>query len=207
MDREYWNEFYKKGLANKEPTLFAQYVSENYLEDGKTILELGCGNGRDSLYFGKKDLNVIAIDGADQVIESLQLENCNSKVKFFRDDFVTTDIYKTKKVNYVYSRFTLHAITEEQEDILLKNVYQGIEEGGMFFIEVRSVRDDLFGKGKKVDRNAYFYNEHYRRFIVMDELEEKLKENGFTIIFSKESRGFAPYKDQNPYVIRVVAKK
>lgn len=207
MDREYWNEFYKRGLAKKEPTLFAQYVSDNYLEDGRTILELGCGNGRDSVYFGKRELDVIAIDGADQVIESLQRENRNSKIQFLRDDFVTTQVYKTKPIDYVYSRFSLHAITEEQEDILLKNVHQGIEKDGLFFIEVRSVRDDLFGKGEKVGRNAYFYNEHYRRFLVREELEEKLEAMGFKIIFSEESINFAPYKDQNPYIIRVIAKK
>ena len=207
MDREYWNEFYKKGLAKKEPTLFAQYVSEKYLEKGKTVLELGCGNGRDSLYFAQKDLDVIAIDGADQVIEKLKVENCNNKVKFIQDDFVTTNIYKKEKIDYVYSRFTLHAITEEQENILLKNVYNGLEAGGDFFIEVRSVKDDLYGKGENVGRNAYFYNNHYRRFLIINELEEKLQKTGFTILYSEESKNFAPYKDQNPYVIRMIAKK
>ena len=52
-DTEYWNKYYEKNSAPVEPSLFAKYVAEE-LQPGKTLLELGCGNGRDSLFFSIK---------------------------------------------------------------------------------------------------------------------------------------------------------
>ena len=47
------------------------------VQKGKSILELGCGNGRDSFYFAKNGLNVTAIDASNAVIEKLQNRNIN----------------------------------------------------------------------------------------------------------------------------------
>lgn len=58
-----------------------------------------------------------------------------------------------------------------------------------------------------MERNAYFYDNHYRRFIVMEELVQSLQEQGFQIEYAKEQSGFAPYGNDDPPVIRIVAKK
>ena len=47
---------------------------------------------------------------------------------------------------------------------------RALKPGGKFFIEVRSVHDPLYGKGEALERNAFFYDNHYRRFLVLDEL-------------------------------------
>lgn len=90
---------------------------------------------------------------------------------------------------------------------MIRNVYNALKKQGRFFVEVRSINDELYGKGEKVGRNAYKYNGHYRRFIVKEELENKLKENGFILEYSEEARNFAPYKDTNPLIIRMIAYK
>lgn len=77
----------------------------------------------------------------------------------------------------------------------------------MFYIETRSVNDELYGLGKYAGRNAFKYNNHFRRFIVMDELKNKLIKTGFSIVYSEEKRGFAPFGNSNPPIIRIVARK
>ena len=68
-DNDYWNNFYKtNGVVNK-PSLFAQYVEENHFEPGKTLLELGCGNGRDAIFFAEKGKRVSALDLSAQTIQ------------------------------------------------------------------------------------------------------------------------------------------
>ena len=76
---------------------------------------------------------------------------------------------------------------------MLNNVFQGLRPNGKLFIEVRGVNDPLFGKGKQVERNAYFYDNHYRRFIVLDELVESLEQRGFRVEYAQDRTGFAPY--------------
>lgn len=50
-DREYWNQFYLMSAGKlTEPSNFA-YFALNYLKPEKSLMELGCGNGRDSVFF------------------------------------------------------------------------------------------------------------------------------------------------------------
>ena len=57
-----------------------------------------------------------------------------------------------------------------------------------------------------VEENAWF-TDHYRRFINLEELINELEEIGFKILFQIESKGLAPYKDEDPVIIRAVCKK
>lgn len=57
-------------------------------------------------------------------------------------------------------------------------MHRAIKPGGKFFIEVRGVHDPLYGRGQPQEKNAFFYNNHYRRFIVMEELTASRRRRG-----------------------------
>ena len=48
---------------------------------------------------------------------------------------------------------------------------------------------------------------HYRRFIIADELTQKLRDAGFEITEFTERAGLAKLGDDDPVVIRLVATK
>ncbi|WP_071119214.1 class I SAM-dependent methyltransferase [Romboutsia timonensis] len=206
MDYKYWNEYYKKNIAPNEPSKFAKDILK-YLDSGKKLIELGCGNGRDAMFLANNNISVVAIDQSESSINNLKQSVSNNNIEFVVDDFIKTKLLKRESFDYIYSRFTLHSISEEQEEKLLKRVYEGLKKDGLFLVEARSIKDDIFGLGEKIARNTYVYNNHSRRFIVLDELVKKLTSYGFKIEFVNESNNYAAYKDQNPIVIRVIAKK
>lgn len=204
-DVDYWNDFYKNKFFVSEPTAFAQTILP-YLEPGKKLIDIGCGNGRDSLFFYQNGLNVLGIDASDVAISQLQREAKAGKLSFLCGDFTCLP-NETEVYDYCYSRFTLHAISQEQSDRLLTHAVQILKSGGMIWIEARSVNDDLYGRGVPLGENEFFYDDHYRRFIDKDALKRDLENFGFSVVYIEESREFAPFQNERPAIIRAVGIK
>lgn len=206
-DTAYWNNYYQTApVSIQKPSLFAESIQEQ-LEVGKSIIDLGCGNGRDALFFYEKGLNVTGIDASSMSIDQLKKQYQDERLTFICDDFVQASVLFQRQYDYCYSRFTLHAINETQERELLENICSAMVNGGKLFIEARSIHDDIYGKGKEVGRNAYIYDGHYRRFLIKEELENSLKKMGFQLEYSKEDKGFSPFGDSDPTLIRIIAIK
>ena len=212
-DESYWNEYYRNQFAQtrveggtEPPSLFACAMLENYMEKGNLLIELGCGNGRDSLYFAENGMNVTGIDASEVAIRELQQRNTNHCI-FICDDFVNAEAIYQIQYDYCYSRFTLHAINAEQEAQILDKAYKMLKSAGYLFIEARSIRDEKFGKGQEVEKNAYIHDGHYRRFIDPMELKSKLENIGFGIVEMAESDKFAPSNSEKTVCVRVIAQK
>ena len=167
------------------------------------MLDLGCGNGRDSIYFWNKGMVVYAVDQAVEAIKHLE----NIPIETTTCDFLA--FFQESKVIFdaVYSRFSLHSVDEAEEKLILQAIFACLAAGGKLFAEVRSVHDPLYGLGRAAGRNAYIYDGHYRRFVILDELVSTLEQTGFTVEFADERTGWAVYQNEDPSVIRIIAKK
>ena len=117
-----------------------------------------------------------------------------------------TDNLISEPLDAVYSRFSLHAVDEEGAGRAIRWAYKNLSHGGLFLLEVRSVKDDLYGQGEEVGKDAFVCG-HYRRFIRNEELVAELKSNGFEIEENIESKGLAIHGNTNPVIIRIVARK
>lgn len=65
----YWNSFYSKKVPPKFSSNFGEFVELRYKKKINSIIDLGCGNGRDTLFFLKKKINCIGIDKSEIVIK------------------------------------------------------------------------------------------------------------------------------------------
>lgn len=207
MDKKYWKSYYEKQNAPLKASLFAQFVLGNYVKEGSSLIELGCGNGRDSFLFSDHNIDVMAVDQCENEISLLIEKNKFSNLKFICGDF--TKLNGLGFFGNVYSRFTLHSITEQEEDDVIKWAYEHINSGGHFLIEARGKKNELYKLGDPVEGqpDAYIYEGHYRRFIDIDKLCDKLIGAGFSISMKEEKSGFAPFGDTDYVFMRVVAKK
>ena len=96
---------------------------EQMKDAAKKLIELGCGNGRDAIFLSNNNINVVAIDQSESSINNLKCNASNNNINFVADDFIETKLLEKELFDYVYSRFTLHSISEEQED-KLKEAYE-----------------------------------------------------------------------------------
>lgn len=200
MDLNYWEDYYRKHPDAFEPSDFAQFVAK-YVTRLDHIIDLGCGNARDTLFFSQLPLMATGIDQCTEEIERLKIKYTTGAIKFQNGNFdeIKDDFY----VDHAYSRFTLHSITEESEDSVISWASKCVNK--YFFIETRSDKDKLNG----------VTTDHYRRFINMNELLVKLIRVGFAIEYAELSRNFSKYSakynvdynEDDPMLIRVVARK
>lgn len=197
---QYWDNYYNKknlALPNSDFSKFAL----TYIKPKSSLIDIGCGDGRDSLMFAKNNIETLGIDYS-QVSISKNKKYETDILKFKRLNLM--DIEKlTKNFEYAYCRFILHAINYEiQEQIFLwmsKNISDKI------FIETR-IADS------KIDPQKY---NHYRRDFNQEEVVESLEKHSFKIIYSQVSRNFSKYKkfysvedlNHDPLLLRVVIQK
>jgi SAM-dependent methyltransferase len=209
MNKELWEEFYAKHGAPSEPSSFAQYCLP-MLEKGSVLFELGCGNGRDAIYFLRNQIRVWACDSADFPIRELNekwSEHIKIPHRFFCADFTNLPVAEfARKIDCVYSRFTLHAINANAANRALKWASEVVKPDGLLMIEARSIKDPLYGRGRMVERDAFIFH-HYRRFIRLNELVQQLEEMGFCIDEALESDNLAILGNDNPVLLRVRARK
>ncbi len=206
-DRNYWNQFYAEMEGKLDyQSSFANFALK-YLEKNKHLLDLGCGNGRDSIFFHSQGIRITAVDASDYALNRLiRKYSGQPDISFICSDFVESKEVYANKYDYAYSRFTLHAINEEQETVLLRNVSKSLNPNGLLLIEARTINDDLYGLGKKVNKNAYVYNDHYRRFLDPKEFEAKLYSMGFELLYQIEDRGFSKTASSDPVLMRSISR-
>jgi hypothetical protein len=123
INKKYWNKFYEN-FKEEKPSSFARFCLP-YIKG--EMVELGCGNCRDLLFFSNKKIKCIGIDNI---------------LNIGAEDYIKNN----KSPKYVYTRFFWHAIDRRLQLKILKWVK------GWLFIEARTDEDkpkDLFGKHKR----------------------------------------------------------
>lgn len=208
MDKQYWQEYYKKREAPVEPSPFARFVLSQYVAPGDRLVELGCGNGRDARFFGEYGVRVIAYDQASSEIDELSAGNELEDVRYKSGDFTQLDD-DGEGFDVVYSRFTLHSIKAVEQARTLGWAARNLQDGGFLCMEVRGQMNDLYGKGSQVEGepDAFIYNDHYRRFLDRYELDEQVAATGLSIILSREETGYAPFGGEDNFFIRHISTK
>lgn len=71
INKNYWNNFYKKKHISK-PTLFAKFCVSKLRNYNTIIYDIGCENGRDTIFFNKKKINSIGIGKSYSAIKKIK---------------------------------------------------------------------------------------------------------------------------------------
>jgi 2-polyprenyl-3-methyl-5-hydroxy-6-metoxy-1,4-benzoquinol methylase len=202
---KYWDRFYKNALIKKESN-FANFVYKKMKNKKGTLLDIGCGNGRDSFFFHKKGFKVTGIDISKKAIQ----KNSQNKIKNIY--FKKFDIGKNKirnKYDMIYCRFILHAIDEALENKLITLIKLSKKSGTLVFFEFRNNKDKIFKKFKKKLHNTVYEYEkgHFRRIISSKIFRKKfIDKTKCKIIYEKSGINLSIFKNDNPNLSRMIFK-
>lgn len=217
MNEEYWENYYASRHINiEEPSSFVVFVFENYLKDNSNnfLIDVGCGNGRDSFFFLEKSLPLLAIDACEVAIRTNKKnavemnikEDCFSvlSVKDISTLMPFIERKKNKKI-CIYSRFFLHAINEFEYGKFMEFL-TFLKKGSMIAFEFRTNKDELFSKSKNKIGNIS-KTDHYRRFLDFQEVLRSIEKQGYSIKYTIESKDISVVGNDNPVLGRVIGEK
>lgn len=209
VDRKsYWASFYSAksgGRSLMPPSQFAAFVAQE-IEPESAVFDIGCGNGRDSLFFAEMGFKVVSLDGSRDAISfaSEQAEGRGlQNIKFIVGDIKGEELREAleqlagRKV-CIYARFFLHAINDVEQAIFLKALSETLMPGSLVAFEYRTLEDQFLQKEAAP---------HYRRYQSAEDLNSELQELGFKKVYAIEGQGFAKYKADDAIVARCIFEK
>lgn len=176
---DYWNQLYSKddffGTGPTKLAIFAQSLIHE--KQNHSILELGCGQGRDSLFFSQIGHNVEAIDVSSNAIEFvnktknlLGINNLNASVSDISQPFK----FDPDSFDLVYSNLALQFFDMDQMKLIFQNISNVLKPKSKFLFSTKKEGDKYHNFGKKINDNIFENEGIIRYFFSSDQLKQLL---------------------------------
>ncbi|MBW3003403.1 class I SAM-dependent methyltransferase [Candidatus Woesearchaeota archaeon] len=159
MKEEGWEIVYKKH-GDLYPDIiprikkYAQIFREHKY---KKILDLGCGTGRNTLFFAQEGFLVYALDASKTGIsitkkkaEKLGLRNINYKVADMKHTSYPDNYFDAVICVFVLS----HGLLKDNQEAV-DEIYRILKPKGMLVTEFMSIKDASYGRGKEIEANTF----------------------------------------------------
>jgi SAM-dependent methyltransferase len=162
FNSKYYHILYKSRNKNEASDFIKNIISNLPLKSNKSVLDLGCGNGRHSISLGNYFKLVHGID-----ISSLNIllanENKKENLKFFISDMRNFDT--NTKYEYIFNLFTSFGYFKKNEDNIkvLKSCYNHLNKNGLLFIDFlnsEKIKMTINGSKESKDISGIRFNIH-----------------------------------------------
>jgi SAM-dependent methyltransferase len=208
----YWNGYYRSGGVPELPSQFALFVAgelaSRSVEPVGAILDVGCGNGRDSVFFAQLGHAIGGLDRSEQAVAActarLAAMPRNSSAKtLFQAGCAESGAIEELAGAFegpllVYSRFFFHAVDDTAEAEILGRVGKLLNQrGGTLAVEFRTIHDS---DGTR-ETGA-----HYRRYVDPAAYAARLAASGLEVVWQAEGRGMAKFRSDDAHVARILAR-
>ncbi|MDW5562393.1 MAG: class I SAM-dependent methyltransferase [Methanomassiliicoccus sp.] len=194
-----WDSAYanSREFFGREPselaTVALSWMRENLVQ---TVLELGCGQGRDTWYFAENGIMVTALDYSEESIYQMKrtakMECQEGVVSAIVHDARERLPFEDETFDAVYSHmfFTME-FTEDDIQKMLDDCLRVLKPGGFHIFSVRNDHDPHYGKFEPQGEDMW---KNPLGFVVRFFSEEKLRQlaNGSILLWIREFVDGAP---------------
>ena len=187
----YWDNLYSKNdYFGTGQTILANFAKDIIEKNSiKNMLELGCGQGRDSVFFAKLGCNIVAIDiseNAIKFVEKIKKEQNFKNLQLFIHNMQEPFNFQNMNFGLVYSNLSLPFFNIAQLEKIFSNIYDILTENSFFLFSTKKSGDKYFNFGNKISDNAFEHNGIIRFFFSKSELESLLEKNFMIISFEED---------------------
>jgi len=205
----HWGDFYKSRASQRVPTTpapFATWVADQ-LETPQHILDVGCGNGRDSVFFAERGHRVTALDASLAARRLTRRLATKRGVTVPVGELNLNDLFSMlasgarfahlEKPPQIYARFLLDAIEGDTRRNFFRWAQMIQRRGGVTYLEFRTWRGTLRG-------TAFPF--HYRALLDPRRVIAEIERYGGSVVHREQGVGLARFETENPHVCRLVVR-
>ena len=153
--RAHWDTNFsqKPEMFGLEPSNPALKAAELFRKEGKTtLLELGGGQGRDTLFFAREGFRVTVLDYSQSAVEALKAKagaaGLTDRITALRHDVREPLPFENDVLDCCYSHMLFcMALTTPELERLADEVRRVLKPGGLHVYTVRHTMDAHYGKG------------------------------------------------------------
>lgn len=201
MQKHHWEETFKNipEMYGDEPSQPARYAAELFKKEGKIkILELGSGQGRDTIFFAKTGFQITVLDYSEEGIRAIREKGYSSgfsqSVTTLCHDLRNPLPLANESIDACYSHMLFcMALTTLELEFLTREVRRVLKPGGLNVYTVRHIDDPHYRKGIHRGEDMYEVDGFIVHFFSSEKLEFLAK--GYEIIsIDKFEEGELPRK-------------
>lgn len=175
-----------------------------YLPRRGALLDVGCGEGADSVFYASKGFHVTAIDrNADYLHRFRKYRSDHSLTSIsIRQRDATSQNYPRDTFDVISCLLVLCCMKRSEFDCMLPKLKRSVRPGGIIIMSSRNVLDPELKEyrrtARKIEPNTFIHSDDCCRYVYFIE-KGRLRElfSDFEILYCFE--GFAPCKyDEHP---------
>jgi SAM-dependent methyltransferase len=190
--QEHWEDAFaeKPDMFGASPSEPAKSAMDRFKKEGvRTILELGSGQGRDTLFFARGGFNVFALDYSEIAVQTIaekaEKAGLSDLVRPSRHDIRRSLPFEDGSVDACFSHMLLcMALTGAELEFLCGEIRRVLKPGGVNIYTVRHTGDPHYQKGIHRGEDMYEVGGFIVHFFSREKVEKLAQ--GFEIVEIQE---------------------
>jgi ubiquinone/menaquinone biosynthesis C-methylase UbiE len=157
-----WEEYYAvlrepPDWLKKPPPFIVDSLSLLKKQESQRILDLGCGAGRNSIYFAKEGFDVVSLDTSSSALKKTKtwsktegvhsvtvLRGSMTQLPFIRQSF-----------HAVVSASVIHHAPRKDIRKTIREIYRILKDDGLLVANLLSTKDYRYGSGEKLEAGTF----------------------------------------------------
>jgi ubiquinone/menaquinone biosynthesis C-methylase UbiE len=145
--QRYWNnDLYSKDHAiwGHNPSMAAEYLVEELKSIFRTpkLLDLGCGYGRNSIFFSVNGCDVVGVDFSEAAITDARSYATHTSISYFVGDIFNLP-FDESNFDVVFCNFVIHWYTLDEIKECLDEIYRVLIPGGILCLGIPKFLETL----------------------------------------------------------------
>ena len=171
----------------------------------KTIIDLGCGIGNDTLFIKSCGKEVLSIDYSDEALKIINqnVEGANTLKMNFEDEW----LLKKESADLIIANLSLHYFNTETTLKIINSIRDTLVDGGILIVRVNSINDTNYGSSSLDEIEPHYYEAMNIKKRFFDREDIDFFFSGFKILNCKEENVLSRVHDKKKIVWECVFKK